>query len=101
MKVLGIGGGGREAAMALAIVSSSNCGELYWAPGNPGIARNAVLYPVEASDVVGLIALAASLGPDLVVVGPEKPLADGLANRLVELRIPCAGPSRAAVGLVG
>lgn len=96
MRVLLVGGGGREHALAWAIAKSPELTELIAAPGNPGIGRLARLAPVAAEDTDGVAALAASERADLVVVGPEAPLAAGLGDRLAERGIPCFGPRRDA-----
>ncbi|WP_373048220.1 phosphoribosylamine--glycine ligase [Vulgatibacter sp.] len=96
MKVLVVGGGGREHALCWKIAQSPRCSELLCAPGNPGIAKVARLVPVAAEDVDGLVRLAKEEAIDLVVVGPEKPLSLGLADALAEAGIRCFGPSRAA-----
>ena len=92
MRVLLVGGGGREHALAWAISRSPELGELIAAPGNPGMGRVARLAAVGAEDVGGLADLASGEGVDLVVAGPEAPLAAGLADRLAERDIPCFGP---------
>lgn len=92
MKVLVVGGGGREHALAWKIAQSPVCSELLCAPGNPGIAKVARCLPVAAEDVSGLVALARREQVDLVVVGPEKPLSLGLADALAEAGIRCFGP---------
>ncbi len=96
MRVLLVGGGGREHALAWAISRSPELEELIAAPGNPGIARIARLAPVVAEDIGALTELAANEAVDLVVAGPEAPLAGGLADRLAERDIPCFGPRRNA-----
>ena len=96
MRVLLVGGGGREHALAWAIARSSELDELIAAPGNPGIGRLARLAAVAAEDVGGLTDLASDEGVDLVVAGPEAPLAAGLADRLAEREIPCFGPRQNA-----
>ncbi len=101
MKVLLVGGGGREHALAWALCRSPLVGELVTAPGNPGTAglgRNA---PVAAEDVAGQVALAGAEKPDLVVVGPEAPLCAGLADRLRAEGFTVYGPSAAASRLEG
>ena len=99
MRVLLVGSGGREHALGWAISRSPELGELIAAPGNPGLARLARLAPVAAGDIAGLAELAAAEAVDLVVAGPEAPLAAGLADRLAERRIPCFGPRREAARL--
>ncbi len=96
MKVLVVGGGGREHALCWKIAQSPLCETLVCAPGNPGIAKVARLAPVAAEDVEGLVRLAKTEGIDLVVVGPEKPLSLGLADALAAEGILCFGPSREA-----
>ncbi len=99
MRVLLIGSGGREHALAWALSRSPELGELVVAPGNPGIGRLGRLAPIPVGDIDGLVALAASEAADLAVVGPEAPLADGLADALREAGIPCLGPGREAAQL--
>lgn len=99
MKVLVVGGGGREHALCWKIAQSPLCRELICAPGNPGIAKVARLAPVGAEDVPALVRLARDEAVDLVVVGPEKPLSLGLADALAEVGIACFGPSRLAAEL--
>jgi phosphoribosylamine--glycine ligase len=101
LKILLVGGGGREHALARRIVESPLCGGLTAAPGNPGIADIARVAPVAADDVDGLVRLAQEIGAGLVVVGPEAPLVLGLADRLAALGIPVFGPSQAAAALEG
>ncbi len=96
MRVLLVGGGGREHALAWVISRSPELTELIAAPGNPGIGRLARLAPVGAEDVAELADLASAEGVDLVVAGPEAPLAAGLADRLAERDIPCFGPRQNA-----
>ncbi len=101
MKVLVVGGGGREHALCWRLNRSPSVSEIVCAPGNPGIARDARCEPVSASDIDGLVALAQREAPDLVVVGPEAPLVAGLADRLRALGIAVFGPDRAAAELEG
>jgi phosphoribosylamine--glycine ligase len=103
MRVLLIGGGGREHALAWKIVRSPEVDELVCAPGNAGIAREpkTVCVPVGGEDVDGLVALARERKPDLVVVGPEAPLVLGIVERLSELGVLVVGPRREAAMLEG
>lgn len=101
MKVLVVGGGGREHALVWKIAQSPVVREVVCAPGNGGIARHARCVPVRAEDVNGLVALAERERPDLVVVGPEAPLVAGLVDRLEEKGIRAFGPSAAAARLEG
>jgi len=97
--VLLVGSGGREHALAWKLAQSPRLSELHAAPGNPGIGRLATLHPVELTDLEGMTELAARLAVDLVVVGPEAPLADGLADRITDAGLRCFGPSAAAARL--
>ena len=99
MRVLVVGGGGREHALAWTIAASPLVERLWCAPGNPGIAAEAECVPVAAEDVEGLAALAREERMDLVVVGPEAPLAAGLADRLRQDGIAVFGPDKAAARL--
>ncbi len=101
MKVLLIGGGGREHSLAWKIAQSPLVDALIAAPGNPGIARHATCVPVAADAVEDLVRLAARERPDLVVVGPEAPLVAGLADRLVDAGVAVFGPASKAAALEG
>jgi phosphoribosylamine--glycine ligase len=101
MRVLVVGSGGREHALAWRLSSSPTLTELHAAPGNPGIARLATCHPVAAEDGEGLRELARSLGADLVVVGPEAPLVAGVADTLRHAGISVFGPSAAAARIEG
>ena len=101
MKVLVIGTGGREHALARALSTDPAVTALYCAPGNPGIAEVAELRPVDAMDPDSVRDLAVELGVDLVVVGPEAPLVAGVADPVREAGIPVFGPSKAAALLEG
>ena len=101
MKVLVVGSGGREHALAWALSRSPAIAELHAAPGNPGIARLGACHPVRADEQEGILALARELRIDLVVVGPEAPLVAGLADRLRHAGIPTFGPSAAAARIEG
>jgi len=101
LKVLLIGSGGREHALAAALNRDTTLEELHVAPGNPGIAEIALCHEIDTDDNNAVVALAEKLGIDLVVVGPEKPLVNGLADALSKVKIPCFGPSKAAAQLEG
>lgn len=101
MKILVIGGGGREDALCWKIKASHLVSEVICAPGNAGIAKRARCVPVSADDIDGLVNLAIAENPDLTVVGPEVPLALGLADRLEEKGIKVFGPSKVAAELEG
>jgi phosphoribosylamine--glycine ligase/phosphoribosylaminoimidazole synthetase len=97
LAVLVVGGGGREHAMAAAVLRSPRCRRLVVAPGNAGTPGERVIVP--ADDVDGLVKLARGEGIDLVLVGPEAALAAGLVDRLHEEGIAAFGPTRAAAEL--
>ena len=99
MKVLVVGSGGREHALAWRLKLSNRISGLWVAGGNSGTARIATNLPVSPEDVDGVVKLAGEIGTDLVVVGPEQPLVDGLVDRLADLGIPAFGPSKAAAQL--
>jgi phosphoribosylamine--glycine ligase len=99
VKVLLVGGGGREHALGWKIAQSPLLTRLYLAPGNPGLNRLGEALSVAAEDLDGIVAAAREKAVDLVVVGPEAPLAAGLADRLADASIPCFGPSAAAARL--
>ena len=101
MKVLLVGSGGREHALAWALTRSGLLSELHAAPGNPGIAELASCHPVRADDPASLVPLAAELRVDLVVVGPEAPLVAGLADELRHRGLAVFGPSAAAARIEG
>jgi phosphoribosylamine--glycine ligase len=96
VKVLLVGGGGREHALAWKLAQSEHLGALVAAPGNPGIAAHAECAAVKDGDLDELVALARRERPDLVVVGPELPLSLGLADRLRAAGLSVFGPSQAA-----
>jgi phosphoribosylamine--glycine ligase len=96
MKLLLVGGGGREHALAWRIKHEEPDVTLIAAPGNPGIAALAMCVPVGAADVPALIVLAQREQVDAVIVGPEAPLAAGLADQCIALGIPVFGPTAAA-----
>jgi len=101
MKVLLVGSGGREDALAWAISRSPNLKRLCCAPGNAGMSRRGEIVEIDAGDIEGLISHVRREGYDLVVVGPENPLVNGLADRLREIDVPVFGPSAAAARIEG
>jgi phosphoribosylamine--glycine ligase len=100
VRILLIGSGGREHALALGLAASPGV-TLIAAPGNPGIAEVAELRPVEATNPDAVAALAVEVGADLVVVGPEAPLVAGVADAVRAKGIACFGPTAAAARLEG
>jgi phosphoribosylamine--glycine ligase len=101
VKILVIGGGGREHAICVALSKDESVTELYCAPGNPGIAQVAAVRKVDQLDPAAVAGLARGLEVDLVVVGPEAPLVAGVADAVREAGIACFGPSGAAARLEG
>jgi phosphoribosylamine--glycine ligase len=101
LKVLLIGSGGREHALAAALNRDPKLEELHVAPGNPGIGEIALCHRLDIKDNNAILSLAQSLKVDLVVVGPEVPLVNGVADVLAKAKIPCFGPSKAAAQLEG
>ena len=99
MKILVVGGGGREHAFVDKFRRDAPDASIFAAPGNPGMAEHATLVPISAEDVEGLTALAATEGIDLTVVGPEVPLAHGIVDRFQSRHLPIFGPSAAAARL--
>ena len=101
MKVLLVGSGGREHALAWKLNQAPSLDELHAAPGNPGIAAIGQCHPVHAEDGEGLLNLARALDADLVVIGPEGPLVAGVADELRHAGVPVFGPSRDAARIEG
>ena len=101
MRVLLLGSGGREHALARALARDSDVTELHAAPGNPGVAEHAELHDVAPTDPAAVTALAARTAADLVVVGPEAPLMAGVGDALREAGFSCFGPDRAAAMIEG
>jgi phosphoribosylamine--glycine ligase len=101
MKILLIGSGGREHALAWSIADSPLTQQLVIAPGNPGMAAYGELVDIAADDIEAICDYAAAMPADLVVVGPEVPLVMGLVDRLHERDIPAFGPTAAAAKLEG
>ncbi len=99
MRVLILGGGGREHALAWAVARSPELTALYAAPGNPGIARHAECVPLPIEDGAAVADWAAAAAIDLVIVGPEAPLVAGVADALRARGIATFGPSAAAAQL--
>lgn len=101
MKVLVVGGGGREHALVWKLKQSPRVKEIFCAPGNAGIAALATCVNISAEDIPGLLAFAKDKGIDLTLVGPEAPLCAGIADRFQEAGLKIFGPSRAAAEIEG
>jgi len=101
VRVLVIGGGGREHAIARGLAADPSVSELHCAPGNPGIARLAQVHSVSASDPVDVVRVARQVAADLVVVGPEAPLVAGVADALRAAGVAVFGPDGAAARIEG
>lgn len=98
MRILVIGSGGREHALCWKLAQEA---EVHCTPGNPGIAQDCPVHEVAASDFPGIVALANNLAADLVVIGPENPLIDGLADILREAGLATFGPGQEGAQLEG
>jgi phosphoribosylamine--glycine ligase len=101
MNILLLGSGGREHALAWKLAQSPTCSKLYAAPGNPGIGEEAELVGLDATDHGAVSDFCRAQGIGLVVIGPEAPLVDGLADSLRDHGIPVFGPSKLAAQLEG
>lgn len=101
MRILVIGGGGREHAIVWALNKSEKVKELFCAPGNAGIARLAECVPIAVSQFDELIRFAKDAAIDLVFVGPDDPLADGIVDAFEAAGIPAFGPNKAAAEIEG
>ena len=101
MKILVIGGGGREHALVWKLRGGSSVERIWCVPGNGGIAEEAECIAADAGDVAGLVALAEKIAPDLTVVGPELPLVNGLTDAFNGRKWPVVGPSKQAAQLEG
>ncbi|WP_366180927.1 phosphoribosylamine--glycine ligase [Actinomyces timonensis] len=101
MKILLLGSGAREHALARALASDPATAELVVAPGNPGTAAIATNISADANDPEAVVALAQQMSADLVVIGPEAPLVAGVADAVRAAGIPCFGPGAGAARLEG
>jgi phosphoribosylamine--glycine ligase len=101
VRVLVVGSGGREHALAWKLAQSPAVEELHAAPGNPGIAKLGECHPIRAEDGESLLGLARTLSADLVVIGPEVPLVAGVADELRRGGVAVFGPSAAAAQIEG
>ena len=101
MKILVIGGGGREHALVWKLRQSPRVTQIWCAPGNGGISKDAECLPADVHNVGALAELAERLGPDLTIVGPEQPLVLGVADEFSKRGLAIVGPSREAAELEG
>ncbi|HAU21797.1 MAG TPA: phosphoribosylamine--glycine ligase [Erythrobacter sp.] len=101
MNILLLGSGGREHALSWKLAQSPSCTKLFAAPGNPGIAEDAELVSLDAADHDAVVQFCKDREIGLVVIGPEAPLVDGLADSLRNSDIPVFGPSKSAAQLEG
>ena len=101
MIVLVIGAGGREHSLCWAIAKSPKCTKLFCAPGNAGIAQIAECVDIPTEDLTRIVSFSKEEKVDLVVVGPEGPLIDGLVDKLITSGIKAFGPTKAAAYLEG
>ena len=101
MKILVVGGGGREHAIIKSLKKNKSVEKIYALPGNGGIAADAECYPVKANDVDGVVAFAQTHPVDFAVVAPDDPLVLGCVDKLEELGIPCFGPRANAAIIEG
>ena len=101
MKVMVVGGGGREHAIIKSLKKSAEITELYALPGNGGIAKDAICVNIGAKDLDGIVNFALENNIDYAVVAPDDPLVLGACDRLREKGIPCFGPSKAAAQIEG
>jgi phosphoribosylamine---glycine ligase len=101
MKILVVGGGGREHALVWKLNQSPRVEKVWCAPGNGGIAAEAECVAIDASDVDAIVAFTDKVHPDLTIVGPELPLVNGLADAFRQRNWPIVGPSQQAAQLEG
>jgi phosphoribosylamine---glycine ligase len=101
MKVLVVGGGGREHALVWKLAQSPRVSRVYCAPGNAGISQQATIVPIKANDLDGLVQFALKEKIDLTVVGPEEPLTQGIVDLFESKGLPTFGPNRKAAQIEG
>lgn len=101
MKILVVGGGGREHAIIMKLAESKKISKLYCAPGNGGISKYAECFPVKATDIDGMLALAKKLEVDLVFVAPDDPLVAGMVDVMQNAGFRTFGPNKAAAIIEG
>ena len=101
MKIMVVGGGGREHAIIKKLKESPAAGQIYALPGNGGIAADAVCVPIAATALDEIVGFAVRESIDFAVVAPDDPLVMGLVDLLSEKGIPCFGPTKAAAAIEG
>ena len=101
MKIMVVGGGGREHAIIKKLKESKEITEIFALPGNGGIAADATCVAVKATDIEGLVSFAKENATDYAVVAPDDPLVLGAVDALTEIGVPCFGPNKAAAIFVG
>jgi phosphoribosylamine--glycine ligase len=101
MKILLLGSGGREHAIAWRLKQDNPSLELFTAPGNAGTAQLGTNLSFSATDINGLVAWAQNEKPDLTIVGPEAPLCAGVVDRFEQAGLPIFGPNKVAAQLEG
>src|SRR5258708_1270468 len=101
MKILVLGGGGREHALVWKLRESPRVETIWWAPGNGGIGAEAECVAIDAGDVGAIVAFAEKIQPDLTIVGPELPLVNGLTDAFRQRNWSVVGPSQQAAQLEG
>ena len=101
MKILVVGGGGREHAIIRALKKNSKVEEIFALPGNGGIAADATCVSISATDIDGIVAFAKATGIDYAVVAPDDPLVLGCVDRLEAVGVPCFGPKANAAIIEG
>ena len=101
MKLMVVGGGGREHAIIKSLKKNKEVTEIYALPGNGGIGQDAICVPIGAKDIEGMVQFAKETGIDFAVVAPDDPLVLGAVDALEEAGIPCFGPNRAAAEIEG
>ena len=101
MKILVVGGGGREHAIIKSLLKSDKVEKIYALPGNGGIAMDAECYPIKATELDKIVEFAVEKKVDYAVVAPDDPLVLGLVDRLEEIGVPCFGPKKDAAIIEG
>ena len=101
MKILVVGGGGREHAIVMKLAQSPKVDKLYCTPGNGGIAKYAECIDIKATDIDGVVSLAKQISADMVVVAPDDPLVLGMVDALNKNEIRAFGPDKVAAIIEG